>query len=96
MWLGNPDPWLCAAYQSCLAGRLLKGNDATCSEMLGGGGVKVGFPRRGAHLQPHEPVYVLGGRQIAVVGESCRMAQGQGGVVELLYISWINKHQELQ
>ena len=50
----------------------------------------------GAHLQPHESVYVLGGGQVAVVGESCCMAQGQGGIVQLLYVPWINKHQELQ
>lgn len=37
-----------------------------------------------AYLQPHQSVYVLGGGQIAVIRKSRRMAQGQGGVIQLL------------
>ena len=43
---GQPRP-LAVCCPSVLPGwRLLKGNDDSCSEMLGGEGVKVGFPRR--------------------------------------------------
>lgn len=71
---------------------------ASCSpdwmtEPWGREGVGAAGPGRAwkqrAHLQPHKSVHVLSGGQITVIGESCCVAQGQGGVVEFLDITWI-------
>lgn len=56
------------------------------------GGVKAGFLRPCVHLQPHKPVPVLERGQIAVIGKGGRVAQRQGGVVQLLDVTCREKH----